>query len=869
MLLNANVPVVRQLDPFNPTSRKVGRAATGQTLQQVFDEYGPIIPEYQDLVLFLNGRPVLRAGWDYQLAANDHVYIKPFPQGGDGGGGMRMGAQLAVAAAAMYVGGPAGAAIMIGGNLAINAFMPLPEPPAPQQIQPFSNTYQSQSRGNVAKAMQPIPWQAGELEFYPDEGANSYFAYEDNKQIYYQLLVLGQNSFLAKTDTIKLGGNDFDLIENKQFEVVQPGEALTLVNPTVTPVKINQIEIEDSSLFNGWKLVGASDDYGRNMIHISGSSSHTFRAGALSHPWFPAENHNWLDVDIGDKVKFIDHSNNQSEIVTVSQIERDGNQNLKTFTIDAANYSLIETFLNNCLDYYDGPTGESQPYHKCHVIVWDEATNDQKYQYTDVFTIDSNDDISSIEFDVVVPKGGQGSVDVIVHIRGVDNDNNPISDWDSKVVTIAKSSTDDTYSTHTEAVMPGRYQIRFSRLDYKVDFQDVIYLTGVKGIGSTAPNSTISEGCTLLAIKVEVPESQNITLGETRIVATARNPVLVNNSGNYSWTSGDASQSIVAAIGGAMKNKYGDNFSDYLMPLDELYTLHQIWESRGDKFNGRFDQQVTDKEAMQLIARAGRAIALEIGDKWHFIRDQPGVPTYPYSIGNILSNENSAEPFYSVSHKRPLPSDSDGIIVEFFNERYWEWDETPSYPTDASNPKRIRFFGVTNKEQAWRECCYLYATEIVKPSTVTWRTELEALNHSYGDLVTIAPPKSNVYGAGYLVSINGNTFELSEPMPWESGYHFLTFRRDDGTLSGPYEVSRGVTDYHCVLKAGQTLDFTPHTGILNGVQREPTQCQFGKSGTGKTVRFLGRKQVGDHAFELTGTVEHDFKHTIDSTPLPT
>ncbi len=853
-----HITAVRQLDPFNRQSQKSVQVVEGSTLQSIFDELAAVVPEYQDLVLFLNAKPVLRASWNYQVQHNDHVLIKPYPRGGDDGGGMRTMATFAVAAAAMSVGGPAGAAIMIGGNLAINAFMPLPKPPTAQLNQPFSSTYQSQSRGNLPKLMQPKPVQFGNMRVVPDEAARSYFSYENNQQVHHQLLCLGAGDYFVDEDKIILNDDDTNSFEDVQLQVVQRGGALSLVNDTVTPSSINNVEVHDNTNTFGNLYIGLSEK--RQVQFGDNGDTMTFQFHYTANDY--RELAQWFEVKVGDTIRLRHEDTNiitSTSMVVVEELRGPSNE-LRSFKVDRAGWTQ---------EYADSFLLLNGAFLNGHPIRWDEDTNAPYVKKSKAFTINSTTDINFIEFDCAIPKGDWGDVSLAIETRTIDANNNPDTDWQTQALTIERSEALDNYTSTRIAVPAGRYQIRFYRDQFRQHLGDQLFLHGIKGIGSEAANTTMSVDCTLLAVKVPVPPEKNITFGHTKVVMHSILPELQFDGSSYTWSAPVATSQISAALGESLRLRHGASFESYLMPLDELYALQQTWTARGDEFNGRFDQQLVLKEALSLIARAGRAVSLEVGDRWYFVRDEPGVAAYPYGPANILTSGNGAEPHFSISHKYPLPDDPDGIIVEYFNRAVWEWDETPSYPTDALRPQRIRFFGITDQLHAWRECCYLYYRSIIKPSTVTWRTELEALNHDFGDLLSIAPPKSSVYGAGTVNGFEGDTFSLSEKLDWsDTGYHFLTLRRDDGTMSGPYEVVQGSALHECVLKPGSVLDIVPHDGISSAVQKEPTHYQFGKSGTGLMCRLVGRKQVGSHSYELSAEVVMDAAHNIDSTPYP-
>ena len=92
---------------FAPTTTLAHLVADGARVRAIVD--GEDVPPEDWTVTVVSGRAVrLEATAERDL--------------------LRTGLQIAVVAAALYVGGPAGAAIAIGGNLAVNALFPPPIP---------------------------------------------------------------------------------------------------------------------------------------------------------------------------------------------------------------------------------------------------------------------------------------------------------------------------------------------------------------------------------------------------------------------------------------------------------------------------------------------------------------------------------------------------------------------------------------------------------------------------------------------------------------------------------------------------------------------------------------------------------------------
>src|SRR5690606_40665916 len=104
-------------------------------------------------------------------------------------------------------------------------------------------------------------------------------------------------------------------------------------------------------------------------------------------------------------------------------------------------------------------------------------------------------------------------------------------------------------------------------------------------------------------------------------------------------------------------------------------------------------------------------------------------------------------------------------------------------------------------------------------------TEMAAFPSQYVDHVAVSeyvPRYETMSAVVRWYDPESLTLEVSEPMPFGSSPQYVIgLRRPDGTLSGPYHVSR-VDDYTLQLSA--PLDFEPdlETGTI-----EPTHVAFG------------------------------------------
>ncbi len=104
----------------------------------------------------------------------------------------------------------------------------------------------------------------------------------------------------------------------------------------------------------------------------------------------------------------------------------------------------------------------------------------------------------------------------------------------------------------------------------------------------------------------------------------------------------------------------------------------------------------------------------------------------------------------------------------------------------------VELFGCTGGTQAMREGLYMAGANRYRRRIVTFRTELEGLIPTHGDLVAITHDLPRWGQGGEVTAVDGRTLILSEPLEWESGdetaeppVHYLALRRRDGSLSGP------------------------------------------------------------------------------------
>ena len=469
---------------------------------------------------------------------------------------------------------------------------------------------------------------------------------------------------------------------------------------------------------------------------------------------------------------------------------------------------------------------------------------------------------------LVDKKGRMGTLSITFRIdaRAIDDIGQATGDWVTLGThTISGATSTPQRRSYSYPVSNGRYEVRAIRLDTKNTSTSAgheIDWTGLKAYLVDAGN--VYEGMTLLAIKMRATNNLSSTTSKKiNVIATRKLKTWHPDTGWSATTV--ATRSIAWAFADACKSDYGGKLADRQIDLQALYELDQVWTERGDRFDYRFDVKSTVWEALQTIARAGRAKPYRQGGMVRIVRDQEQtVPSGMFTMNNIVRDT------FAVDYLMPTDETADAVEIEYYDERIWQWKTVLCQMPDsiAEEPVSVKLLGVTNREQAWREGIYMAACNRYRRRMISLTTEMEGFIPTIGDLCYISHDMPQ-WGQSSVVKAydaETNTLTLSEKMEWQDGaVHKIALRRRDGTAFGPVTVTKGGTEYQIVMDADVALDFS----LSTGEDMEPTYCTFGWLETWtQPARVLSCKPSGMYkvAIELVG--EDDAVHLADQGIYP-
>jgi hypothetical protein len=464
--------------------------------------------------------------------------------------------------------------------------------------------------------------------------------------------------------------------------------------------------------------------------------------------------------------------------------------------------------------------------------------------------------------DVVCPRGlyfatDEGallakSMSFTVRARAVDDDGAAIGGW---VVigseSISAATTTPLRRSYSYSVTAGRYEVEVYRTDAKDTSTRAGHELVWAGLRAYLTTSADFGNVTLLAVKIRA--TNNLSQQASRKINVISTRKLFYWTG-ASWAGPVATRSIAWALADACR---AVGLADSRIDLDGLVALDAEWQARGDTFDGRFDNTQTFWESLTSIGMAGRCKPYMQGGVVNFRRDAPvTVPAAMYSMRNIIRGS------FGLEFITPSDDTADAVQVTYFDESTWRPRRvTCAMPDSAmTKPAKVELFGVTNREQAYREGTYLAAANRYRRTLIKFSTEMDGFIPSFGDLVAINHDLPQWGQHAEIVSWDEGTLTmtLSEPMNWDSGSHYIGMRRRDGSVSGPYAVTAGDSVYKLVLS--ELPDFDPYIGQ----EEERTHITFGWGETWRQLaRVLSVRPRDEYTVELICINEDVSVHTAD------
>jgi hypothetical protein len=627
------------------------------------------------------------------------------------------------------------AGVSVLGAYLVNALVPLPSanvPSAQNSIAP-SPTYSLQSQGNFARLLQPVPVIYGRHLVYPDLGAMPYTEYIDNEQYLHQLLVVGQGEY--EIEAVRIEDTPIQSFSEVQAQVILPGGQNTLFNHDVVtaPEVAGQelLAIDDPANTR-------SETVGPFIVNPPETQINTIGIDILlPRGLFYANDSGGQDAK---EVRWTVQAravNDEGEPTTGWQTLVSGMSYSAWSGWDAtwstANAVTTQTYYSGSEGGYYGTSYNPPPI--------PANTTAEEYQ---LGACANQDFESGICYSYYIQRRTRTAYS------------------DQELITAA--SADTIRRSYRYPVTPGRFEVKVIRLDHKDTRARAGHELRWGELRGYLINPSLPAGITFLAVKMRATD--NLSMRSSRLInclVTRKLPIWHPSTG---WSAPQATRSIAWAFADAVRASYGAKLADSRIDLAALYRLDQTWSARGDQFDAVFDQKVTVWEALTRIARCGRAVPYLQSGVVRLVRDEPKtLPVARFTTANIVKGS------LKLQYVMPGEETADAVTVEFFNPKTWKPAEvTVSLPgSTEANPATVNLFGCTSQAQAEREGKYIAAANRYRRRLITFRTEMEGLIPTFGDLIAIS---HDLPAQGIEGSTDGPTTEI----PWSQLARVMAIR---------------------------------------------------------------------------------------------
>ena len=355
---------------------------------------------------------------------------------------------------------------------------------------------------------------------------------------------------------------------------------------------------------------------------------------------------------------------------------------------------------------------------------------------------------NQIQIDVTFPQGlytqtndgglGSKAVEWKVQWHPIDDEGTGTGEWNNPEIESMSAATPTAQSkTYTYEVPEGRYEVRLTRTNDKSTGSTHVVVENLhwKGLKSriTSPTATGYKDVTLLATRMKVTENLSQQAHKINCIVTRKLPSSYTTAQTLSPT-----LSPTRSIGLALLDicRQG-GLTDSQIDIAALQALDSTWQSRpdgGDHFDGIFDTQTNLWDALNTVAKVGRAVCFVKDGKVRFVRDAEQSDIVASFSPNDMVKGSFRMQFLPMNEKT-----RNGLVIEYFSSMTWKQEEvlvTRDTPVNGT-PERIKLFGCTSKAQALREAKFILNSDLYRRCFITFQTGLEALELSCGDLIEI------------------------------------------------------------------------------------------------------------------------------------
>ena len=277
-----------------------------------------------------------------------------------------------------------------------------------------------------------------------------------------------------------------------------------------------------------------------------------------------------------------------------------------------------------------------------------------------------------------------------------------------------------------------------------------------------------------------------------------------------------------------------------------LVTFDQYWRKKNYYFDFRFDTPTTILEAIEQVTQTGLSEATVFGNQIRVVRKERHAKIVQmFTASNITGDPQ-------ITYNMLTPDDNNEVDCKYMSPVTWKTDEIyvtiddnnngviNNYPT-SDKDESVEVLAVTSSDRAYDIAIRRLRELLFCRREITFKTELDALNCQYGDLIAVALPQSMSNQHGRILGIDRETLKitLSDGIPDGLGAGVIYIRKPDGS-SMQTTVINNDGEYYIGAYPDFDMDFSstdtmPIYAIGDVTKWWVTSIKPTENGTGCTV----------------------------------
>ena len=277
-----------------------------------------------------------------------------------------------------------------------------------------------------------------------------------------------------------------------------------------------------------------------------------------------------------------------------------------------------------------------------------------------------------------------------------------------------------------------------------------------------------------------------------------------------------------------------------------LVTFDQYWRKKNYYFDFRFDTPTTILEAIEQVTQTGLSETTVFGNQIRVVRKERHAKIVQmFTASNITGDPQ-------ITYNMLTPDDNNEVDCKYMSPVTWKTDEIyvtiddnnngviNNYPTSDKN-ESVEVLAVTSSDRAYDIAIRRLRELLFCRREVSFKTELDALNCQYGDLIAVALPQSMSNQHGRILGIDRETLKitLSDGLPDGLGAGVIYIKKPDGS-SMQTTVINNNGEYYIGVYPDFDMDFSstetmPVYAIGDVTKWWVTSIKPAENGTGCTV----------------------------------